>query len=191
MKPALLLLLTTFSLHAVSQNIHSFKGDSSIQFCLAYLKKIVSWADPHYIAVLDDGSGDLDNIDNRLFWSKKSVRDSLILHDSTGAEIKFKSPLGFLNFMYAQGFEMERLQPLDSRGTYSHRSEPEADIITGESCISFSEEGDKIGNKKRYGDADYIAANCTFCCNSITLSRNVPSVSMRSFTVWQEWITVV
>jgi hypothetical protein len=38
---------------------------------------------------------------------------------------------------------------------------------------------------------NYIAASCTFCCNSITLSRNVLSVSIRSFTVWQEWITVV
>jgi len=37
----------------------------------------------------------------------------------------------------------------------------------------------------------YIAANCTFCCNSITFSRKRLSVSIRSFTVWQEWITVV
>jgi hypothetical protein len=37
----------------------------------------------------------------------------------------------------------------------------------------------------------YIAANCTFCCNSITFSRNKLSVSIRSFTVWQEWMTVV
>ena len=32
----------------------------------------------------------------------------------------------------------------------------------------------------------YIAANCTFCCNSSTFSLNTPSVSIRSFTVWQE-----
>jgi hypothetical protein len=37
----------------------------------------------------------------------------------------------------------------------------------------------------------HIAANCTFCCNSITFSRNKLSVSIRSFTVWQEWMTVV
>ncbi len=37
----------------------------------------------------------------------------------------------------------------------------------------------------------YMAANCTFCCSSITFSLNILSVSIKSFTVWQEWITVV
>ena len=37
----------------------------------------------------------------------------------------------------------------------------------------------------------YMAANCTFCCNSSTLSLNRLSVSIRSFTVWQLWMTVV
>jgi hypothetical protein len=38
---------------------------------------------------------------------------------------------------------------------------------------------------------NYMAANWTFCCNSSTFSRKMPSVSIKSFTVWQEWITVV
>jgi len=32
----------------------------------------------------------------------------------------------------------------------------------------------------------YMAANCTFCCNSSTFSLNTVSVSIRSLTVWQE-----
>ena len=37
----------------------------------------------------------------------------------------------------------------------------------------------------------YIAASCTFCCSSNTLSLNKLSVSIKSFTVWQLCITVV
>jgi hypothetical protein len=37
----------------------------------------------------------------------------------------------------------------------------------------------------------YIAAKCTFCCSSSTLSLNKLSVSIKSFTVWQLCITVV
>ena len=32
----------------------------------------------------------------------------------------------------------------------------------------------------------YIAASCTFCVSSITFSRKIESVSIKSFTVWQE-----
>ena len=39
--------------------------------------------------------------------------------------------------------------------------------------------------------SDYIAANWTFCWSSITFSRKRLSVSIRSLTVWQEWMTVV
>jgi hypothetical protein len=137
MKPVLLLILSGFSLNVFSQNISAFEADSSIQFCLAYLKKVASWRDPHYIAVLDDGSGDLDNIDSRLFWSKKSVQDSLILHDSTGVELHFNSPLAFLNFIYAHSFELEKIQPFGGRATYSNHGDRQADIISGESCYFF------------------------------------------------------
>lgn len=37
----------------------------------------------------------------------------------------------------------------------------------------------------------YIAASCTFWVSSITFSRKIESVSIKSFTVWQLWITVV
>jgi hypothetical protein len=137
MKPVLLLILSAFSLNILSQNIHTFEADSNIHFCLAYLMKIASWKDPHYIAILDDGSGDMDNIESRLFWSKKSVQDSLILHDSSGIELRFNSPLAFLNFMYVHGFELEKTQPFGARRSYRHNQESQADIISGESCYFF------------------------------------------------------
>src|SRR5689334_221811 len=137
MKPALLFVLFSASISAFSQNLQAFENNGSIQCGVGYLKKVVSWRDPHFIAILDDGTGNLENIDAKLFWRKKSVQDSIILHDSTGLELQFNSPLDFLNFMYAHGFEMESIQPFGSRTTYSHHEERRPDILSGESCYFF------------------------------------------------------